>query len=325
MDKAGQQLRSRPIESDFEQICSGGAPILVTGSHRSGTTFVGKILAHSKGVLYLWEPFQAGLKSKNRPGKGVFDYWFEYLDPDREYDRVSTFLRNYAKLHSSDFLNVKSRRIAEITFQLKIIWKKLFNQAGLIKQRFLLKDPIAFFSAEWLCKHLSSLKVIVMVRNPISFIRSLQSLGWDIDLAEITQQETLMKLLPRKTRYDITRCADNPDVDIIDKGIAFWNLVYGRALEYRVNKPDWLFIRLEELAENPSIMGSIFKYCELQLPSSMNRLMDSAYHDAQSYLRNFSQRNGILSVSERNRIESSTRDTARDWGYAYLGGEYSLI
>ena len=39
-------------------------PILVTGSHRSGTTWVGKMLAATGSVGYIHEPFNL----KNRPG-----------------------------------------------------------------------------------------------------------------------------------------------------------------------------------------------------------------------------------------------------------------
>ena len=36
---------------------SAGRPILVTGAHRSGTTWVGKMLALAPGVAYVHEPF----------------------------------------------------------------------------------------------------------------------------------------------------------------------------------------------------------------------------------------------------------------------------
>ena len=36
---------------------SSGPPILVTGAHRSGTTWVGKMLALAPGIGYVHEPF----------------------------------------------------------------------------------------------------------------------------------------------------------------------------------------------------------------------------------------------------------------------------
>jgi hypothetical protein len=46
----------------FEPACA--RPILVTGSPRSGTTFVGRMLALSPGVHYIHEPSTRGLDRK---------------------------------------------------------------------------------------------------------------------------------------------------------------------------------------------------------------------------------------------------------------------
>ena len=59
---------------------ASGKPILVTGSHRSGTTWVGKMIAASPLVGYIQEPFFPG----RRPGIcGVtFPYPFAYVTDD---------------------------------------------------------------------------------------------------------------------------------------------------------------------------------------------------------------------------------------------------
>ena len=54
-------------------------PILLTGSHRSGTTWVGKIISASNSVGYIMEPFNI-----SHPRSGLvgvkFDYWFQYIN-----------------------------------------------------------------------------------------------------------------------------------------------------------------------------------------------------------------------------------------------------
>ena len=58
------------------QTIEGGAqrPILVTGAHRSGTTWVGKMLAASREVAYISEP----LNKWHRPGVMAIpvEYWY---------------------------------------------------------------------------------------------------------------------------------------------------------------------------------------------------------------------------------------------------------
>ncbi len=54
------------------------APILVTGSHRSGTTWLGKLLAASAGIGYIQEPFNL---DHPRPGvcSARLPHWFMHL------------------------------------------------------------------------------------------------------------------------------------------------------------------------------------------------------------------------------------------------------
>ena len=54
-------------------------PILVTGSHRSGSTWVGKILNLSNETYYINEPFN--IETHNSPSN-PFKYWFEYVEPN---------------------------------------------------------------------------------------------------------------------------------------------------------------------------------------------------------------------------------------------------
>ncbi|RPI72038.1 MAG: hypothetical protein EHM45_22715, partial [Desulfobacteraceae bacterium] len=59
------------------ECLNNDAPILITGCHRSGTTFVGDVLSHSRNVAPIIEPF-------NLDGgiKGV-KYAFPYIGLDR--------------------------------------------------------------------------------------------------------------------------------------------------------------------------------------------------------------------------------------------------
>jgi hypothetical protein len=53
-------------------------PILVTGSHRSGTTWVGRMISLDIDVGYIHEPFNISLP----PGynKLELNYWFTYIN-----------------------------------------------------------------------------------------------------------------------------------------------------------------------------------------------------------------------------------------------------
>jgi hypothetical protein len=57
-------------------------PILVTGSHRSGTTWVGRIIASSPSVAYIHEPFHIRHDPDVCPAR--FDHWFTYVCEENE-------------------------------------------------------------------------------------------------------------------------------------------------------------------------------------------------------------------------------------------------
>src|SRR5690349_22863624 len=110
-------------------------PILVTGSHRSGSTWVGKMIASHPRVAYVEEPFNAHV----RPECPVRHMWHLVTEEDegpfRAYvDRLLAF-RDGAGRHG----------LADAAFgTLLDLWRRLRGA------RPLLKDPIALFSAEWL-------------------------------------------------------------------------------------------------------------------------------------------------------------------------------
>src|SRR6056297_2610448 len=70
-------------------------PILVTGSHRSGTTWVGRTLAMNQSVGYVHEPFRPDFP--RGISNGAVDRWFYYVcaQNEREFlpwiDRVIQF------------------------------------------------------------------------------------------------------------------------------------------------------------------------------------------------------------------------------------------
>ena len=54
-------------------------PIIITGSHRSGTTWVGNIIKNSPMIYYIHEPL-----TPNSITRGLFDteIWYKYYDPN---------------------------------------------------------------------------------------------------------------------------------------------------------------------------------------------------------------------------------------------------
>lgn len=161
--------------------------ILVTGSHRSGTTWVGRTIYQHRDVKYVHEPFNVDYT------KGSLymnlDTWFCHAPgSDEKYKIESTFNRFF---YSNPLQrSAELCKIAESDGKLPIRYLKyLLFPSG--RPLTVIKDPIALLSAGWIAEHYP-VKVICMIRSPLGFAGSLKKAGWDFDFTHLHKQDQLM-------------------------------------------------------------------------------------------------------------------------------------
>jgi Sulfotransferase family len=220
------------------------APILVTGSHRSGTTWVGKMLLRS-GMAYVQEQFNP----QRYPGWPGFrlPHWYLYVCKENEGPYVEAFERVLALRFplGEGIPNVRSPRAAG---RLAREWYR--GAWGRLRgARVLVKDPIALFSSDWLAERFG-MAVVVMIRHPAAFAGSLKKLDWRFDFRNWAGQPLLLRdhLAPFEER--IREFAARPP-DLIEQAILMWNGIHHAIAGYRNRRPDWVFVKHEDLAEGP--------------------------------------------------------------------------
>ena len=157
-------------------------PILVTGAHRSGTTWVGRMLAADANTAYISEP----LNVLHRPGvfSAKVSRWYQYICDENE----SEFLKPYEELLDFDYhlwAEIRSTRSRKDFLRMGRDFIIFYN-GSLRGQRVLIKDPFAVFSTPWFAKKLNC-KVVVTVRNPGAFASSLKRLGWNFDFKDLLE------------------------------------------------------------------------------------------------------------------------------------------
>jgi hypothetical protein len=149
-------------------------PILVTGSHRSGTTWVGRMLAKAPDVCYIHEPFNVS----DPPGPGVcnvrFDHWFTHVHAGNE-DRYYPALR---KTIESKYSLASALRTVQSLGDLRHVMHEYrhFDKHRRRGSRSSLKDPLALLSAEWLAERFGAV-VLIVIRHPAAFVSSIQRGG----------------------------------------------------------------------------------------------------------------------------------------------------
>ena len=220
------------------------APILVTGSHRSGTTWTGRMLALSPNVGYIHEPFNP----QRWPGwvRTQLPHWFLHITKENEaaYGRliedVLRFRYPLRGLVKAD----DARHLGQVAAELPL---SLWYRAR--RMRPLLKDPIAIMSAEWLAERFGA-RVVVMIRHPAAFAGSLKRLGWHFDFENWRDQPSLLRDLVAPYE-DRIRAFAKERPDIIEQSILMWNVIHHVIIGYRERHPDWTFVRHEDLSEEP--------------------------------------------------------------------------
>ena len=221
------------------------APILVTGSHRSGSTWVGRTLAYDERLHYIHEPFNIDIKNSVLNMK--FPYWYQFVNSTNEgdyCDRLDSVMSyQYPLLQNiRDSKNLRDVA-ANIRNQLRSMKAKSACKVPLVK------DPLAFFSAEWLSSRYG-MNVVMLSRHPAAFCSSIKLKGWTFDFNHFLNQPMLMEGYLEPFADEIAEMASQPK-GIIDQGILLWNCVHSTLLKYREIYPDWMVVSHEDLSLDP--------------------------------------------------------------------------
>lgn len=256
-------------------------PIFVTGSPRSGTTWLGKMLALSPLVNYIHEPFNPDVKKSRAFCNTKFEYPFTYICEENSsnfYQPIKNLFEGkydlcYAMIHAKSFKGVINT-VSE--------WRKInrFRKNGGVP---LVKDPIGLLSCEWLNRHFD-IHTIVMTRHPAAFVASMIRLGWGSRPEWWALQQKYLMRDYLEPFEDEIRSFESGDHDVIERASMAWKLHYHVIHQYRQNHKDWIFLRHEDISRDPintfetlyagagipftpDIKKTIEEYCDTSNPS----------------------------------------------------------
>jgi hypothetical protein len=304
-------------------------PILVTGAHRSGTTWVGRMLCAGGEAFYIHEPFNNVRQSGPTWIPKPFPYWF-YAIPaaDPEYDRL---MQDAVAMKYPLLPALVSVRTPAHLGRAARDWA-LSLRARALHLHPLWKDPIALFSAEWLAERFH-MKVVVLIRHPAAFAASLKRLGWWFKFSNWLEQERLMRGDLAGYAEAIRHYADGKK-DLVDQAILMWNCMYSVVGRYRKDHPEWAFVRHEDLAADPlGRYPELYDHCGLawnpaaeaairkfsQSPDATPLSADRPTDIRRESRTTVSVWKRILTAEETGRIRAGTSDVA---GLYYDAGDW---
>lgn len=221
--------------------------ILVTGSNRSGTTWVGSTLALAKGIGYLYEPFA----TKNRFVKGDIPklHHFHYVVPEQQ-DAIKQYLDNSLSRFPLSF--TKELRAAPTLVGLL---RASYHQAGQLlnalrfPDRFILKDPLALMSAAWLYR-VYQCDVVVLIRHPAAYVASIKRMGWRSDPSALLRQYALIADYLSPLQSDLQQFHASDD-NLLEEACLRWRVYHTVIRELQRRYPHWVYLRHEDLSLDP--------------------------------------------------------------------------
>jgi hypothetical protein len=150
--------------------------ILVAGTARSGTTWLGDLIASQVPCRVLFEPFHPGLVPEYRG----FHY-FQYMRPGTQNLKFQSFAH---QVFTGEIRNPWIDRQNE----------RIFSQVRLIK------EIRANLALKWLHDHFPGVPIALLIRHPCAVVYSRMELGWatDMDIEPLLSQPELIEdhLLP---------------------------------------------------------------------------------------------------------------------------------
>ena len=278
---------------------SSSPPILVTGAHRSGTTWVGKMLTASGEAAYISEP----LNVWHRPGvlRVPVRHWYTYICKENDAD-VLPALRETLQFRYHFWTEVKSLRSLKDFLRMGRDCGR-FTLGRLRRARPLLKDPFAVFSALWFARSLGC-QVVITVRHPAAFASSLKRLGWTFDFDNLLQQPLLMRdwLEPFRLEMEAVRRKRH---DVIGQSALLWRMIYYVVAQLRNSSSRFYILRHEDLSLDP-VGGFRALYASLGLTFSERALRVVRRYSASSNPQE-------VSVKAKYAVRLNSRANLRNW------------
>jgi hypothetical protein len=150
--------------------------IVVAGTARSGTTWLGDLIASQVPCRILFEPFHPELVPEYRG----FHY-FQYMRPGTENPKFQGFAQ---KVFTGAIRNRWIDRQNE----------RIFSHVRLVK------EIRANLALKWLHDHFPEVSIVLLIRHPCAVVCSRMELGWatDLDIEPLLSQPELIEdhLLP---------------------------------------------------------------------------------------------------------------------------------
>lgn len=243
-------------------------PILVTGLVRSGTTWVGRVLATARNTVYIHEPFNPD---------SLWSAAFPVPEQHLYIDDTMAYQIRFRRLLDLDpwFRGAGTSGTDEC---LRVIAAAMFKfGASRSELRPVVKDPTAVLSVEWLAKSFGMAPVVVL-RHPVGVTKSLVRLRWvppSSNLRRIRSQPRLIERFYADRRDELDKMAETAST-AAERAAAMVRFLYLAVADYAETHPDWTYVPYEDLTnEAADRFAHLFERLGLEATDETHELLSA--------------------------------------------------
>lgn len=236
-------------------------PILITGSHRAGTTWVGRMLTRFPYSAYIGEAFNPN--SRLLPAH-LLTHWYTYVTASS----ADLYVEPVRRLLTYRFAWPDRHGWRRFTPGRLSLYRLLHAVCGL--PRPILKDPTALMSAAWLSTAFD-MDVVCLVRHPAAFVASLRQAHWFFNFRSFAAQPALMNDYLRPFAAQI----EQPPQGFVRKAALLWTCLNHVVTQAVAQHPTWICLRLEDIAADPqTAFADLYRRLGLPWNASARRLVE---------------------------------------------------
>ena len=285
--------------------------ILITGSNRSGSTWVGKVISSHSSVDNIIEPLN--LNRIERYNKFDLHSWYLKVNDkcsqkikEEAYSLFSYYLHtSYSDVLLNPFHSFEGHKTI-------ISLKKRLRKAS--KPIKMLKDPSALFSVPWLVTEFNVYPVL-LVRHPAAYVLSIKEKDWWFDFDHMLKQPHFFEDGLEHLKDEVVSFKKNEkEKSIIDNAALLWKVFYTQVDHYRIHYPQWFYITHEALSIDPiTNYKAMFGYLGLDFNEKIrNYIKESTQASQQREFKRDSAKNATkwmerLTYKEQQKVYEVTK------------------
>ena len=286
---------------------------VITGLHRSGTTYVGHILNLSKSTITVHEPFNSISGLRYAPPVYIYITAKSPVKLTQPIDNALLFHGNFVKPADISNSHLKNLRYKLIGGKQHAVWNmlKMLDLLNLLPEHIIWKDPFAIFMVGYLTK-VRKVKVVVLIKHPCAHYYSVKKQNWFFDIDKLTDQKELIRCFGQDISEEYWKQAKSDNMISI---ALLWKIM-SRYINTFINNDSVMIVRHEDLCTTPyEVFHKICNHLDMCCTSRMrkrigqtteNRSVESSEGQQHDFMRNSKLLKNIwrekLSLSDQKKI-----------------------